>query len=321
MRIPLYLMTSPATHHPTLDYLRANENFGLPEEDLKVFCQGTMPAVDAATGRLLLADKHRLALSPDGHGGMLRALVESHCLTDIRRRGLHQLFYCQVDNPLVNVCDPEFLGYHLLSHSELSTQVVAKRTSRDKVGNVVSVDGRLRIIEYSDLNPLPDEIVERRTADGAPVFWAGNTAIHIFNSVFLERMARCGTALPLHVAHKAVGHLDAAGQKVEPQRPNAHKFERFIFDLLPEARQAVVVEVDEAQAFAPLKNAPGESRDTVETVQAQMIALHGDWLRAAGCEVSPGVAVEISPRFAQSAQELAAQIQPGLVVTKPRYFC
>jgi UDP-N-acetylglucosamine/UDP-N-acetylgalactosamine diphosphorylase len=186
---------------------------------------------------------------------------------------------------------------------------------------VVSVDGRLRIIEYSDLNPLPDEIVERRTADGAPVFWAGNTAIHIFNSVFLERMARCGTALPLHVAHKAVGHLDAAGQKVEPQRPNAHKFERFIFDLLPEARQAVVVEVDEAQAFAPLKNAPGESRDTVETVQAQMIALHGDWLRAAGCEVSPGVAVEISPRFAQSAQELAAQIQPGLVVTKPRYFC
>jgi UDP-N-acetylglucosamine/UDP-N-acetylgalactosamine diphosphorylase len=248
-------------------------------------------------------------------------LSESHCLADIRRRGLHQLFYCQVDNALVNVCDPLFLGYHLLAHSELSTQVVAKRTPRDKVGNVVSVDGRLRIIEYSDLNPLGDDVVTRRAADGAEIFWAGNTAIHIFNTVFLERMVRSGTALPFHVAHKAVGHLDPSGGQVEPERPNAHKFERFIFDLLPEARQAIVVEVDEAKAFAPLKNAPGESRDTLATVQEQMIALHREWLEAAGCEVSPGVAVEISPGFAQSAQELAAQVQPGLIVTKPRYFC
>lgn len=321
MRIPLYLMTSPATHRPTLDYLRAAENFGLPEEDLKVFCQGTMPAVDVETGRLLLADKHQLALSPDGHGGMLQALAASHCLADIHRRGLHQLFYCQVDNPLVEVCDPQFLGYHLLSNSELSTQVVAKRTPRDPMGNVVSIDGKLRIIEYSDLNPLADGIVERRTSDGAPVFWAGNTAIHVLNAAFLERMARSGTALPFHVAKKAVDCIDASGRKVAPQEPNAIKFERFIFDLLPEARQAIVVEVDEAQAFAPLKNAPGEARDTAETVQAQMIALHSDWLRAAGCAVAPGVAVEISPLFAQNAQELATKVRPGLAVTQPRYFC
>ncbi len=320
-RIPLYLMTSPATHQPTLDYLRAADNFGLPEEDLKVFCQGTMPAVDAETGRLLLAEKHQLAVSPDGHGGMLQALAASHCLTDIRRRGLHQLFYCQVDNPLVEMCDPLFLGYHLLSNSELSTQVVAKRTPRDKVGNAVSVDGRLRIIEYSDLNPLADEIVERPAPDGGPVFWAGNTAVHVLNTVFLERMARSGTALPFHLAHKAVSYIDPSGQRVEPQAPNAIKFERFIFDLLPEARQAMVVEVDEAKVFAPLKNAPGEARDTLVTVQAQMIALHRDWLRAAGCEVAQGVAVEISSLFAQNAQELAARISPGLVVAEPRYFC
>ncbi len=77
MRVPLYLMTSPATHDETVAYLAANENFGLPSDDLCIFCQGTMPAVDAASGRLLLDDKHCLALSPDGHGGMLQALVES----------------------------------------------------------------------------------------------------------------------------------------------------------------------------------------------------------------------------------------------------
>ena len=61
--------------------------------------------------------------------------------------------------------------------------------------------------------------------------------------------------------------------------PNAIKFERFIFDLLPEARHAIVVEVDEAQTFAPVKNAPGEKRDTPESVQAQMIAV----ARRVGC--------------------------------------
>ena len=321
MRIPLYLMTSPATHDETIDNLRANENFGLAGEDLRVFCQGTMPAVDAQSGRLLLEDKHLLAVSPDGHGGMLAALVTSGCLADMRTRGVRQLFYCQVDNPLVEMCDPEFLGYHLLSNSELSTQVVAKRTPRDKVGNVVSIDGKLRIIEYSDLNPLDDEIVTRSAPDGRPIFWAGNTAIHVFDVALLEHTTHSAGALPFHAAKKAVPHVDAAGRKVVPREANAVKFERFIFDLLPEARQAIVVEVDEAQAFAPVKNAPGEVRDTAESARRQMIALHASWLRAAGCEVAAGVAVEISPMFAQSAEEVAAQVPPGLVVTQPRYFC
>jgi UDP-N-acetylglucosamine/UDP-N-acetylgalactosamine diphosphorylase len=219
------------------------------------------------------------------------------------------------------MCDPRFLGYHLLAGSEMSTQVVAKKHSREKVGNVVSLDGKLRILEYSDLNPLGDEIVERRAPDGSPVFWAGNTACHVFEVAFLERMATSGTALPFHVARKAVAHVDAAGKKVEPREPNAIKYERFIFDLLPEAHLAIVVEIDPAVTFAPVKNAPGEAYDSPDTVRAQMIALYTSWLRAAGCEVAPGVAVEVSPLFAQNAEELAARIPPGLTVTAPRYFC
>jgi UDP-N-acetylglucosamine/UDP-N-acetylgalactosamine diphosphorylase len=321
MRIPLYLMTSPATYDETIEYMRANENFGLPRDELTIFCQGTMPAIDAQTGRLLLAEKDQLALSPDGHGGMLQALAANGCLSDIHQRGLRHLFYCQIDNPLVEMCDPTFLGYHVLSNSELSTQVVAKRTPRDNVGNVVSIDGKLRIIEYSDLNPLADEIVERRAVDGTPVFWAGNTAIHVFEVTFLQRMAHSGSALPFHVAKKAVSCLDRSGERLEPREPNAIKFERFIFDLLPAASQAIVVEVDESQSFAPVKNASGDPRDTPESVQEQMIALHTAWLRAAGCEVAPGTAVEISPLFAQNAQEVAEKVSPGLLVTQPRFFC
>ncbi|HUY32669.1 MAG TPA: UTP--glucose-1-phosphate uridylyltransferase [Pirellulales bacterium] len=315
--IPLYLMTSPATQRETVEFLAAHDRFGQGEADLTVFSQGTMPAVDAAGGRVLLEAPGRLALSPDGHGGLLAALAAGGALLDIRRRGIEQLFYIQVDNPLAAVCDAEFIGYHLLAGSEMSTQVVAKQTPADRVGNVVSIDGRVRIIEYID---LPPEAGERRLPDGSLKLWAGNIAVHVFDVELLERTAAEGGGLPFHRAKKKVPYLDDDGRLIEPAKENAIKFEQFIFDLLPAARNPLVVEVDEKTHFAPLKNKPGEKRDTQEHVRSAMVALHTDWLRRAGADVAHDVPVEISPRFALDAAELATRIEPGLNVTSATYF-
>src|SRR5262249_43409499 len=148
VRIPLYLMTSPATHDETVEYFDENDRFGLSAEDLHVFCQGTMPAVDAASGKVLLETPGRLALSPNGHGGMLAAFSTSGTMADAEARGIRQLFYFQVDNPLVDIAGSEYLGYHVLSDSEMTTQVIDKRDPQEKVGNVVSADGRSLVIEY-----------------------------------------------------------------------------------------------------------------------------------------------------------------------------
>jgi UDP-N-acetylglucosamine/UDP-N-acetylgalactosamine diphosphorylase len=317
VHIPLYLMTSPATHEETAAFLARNGRFGLPEEDLKIFCQGTMPAVDADTGKLLLESPGRLAVSPDGHGGTVAALVAGGCLDDARRRGIRQLFYFQVDNPLVDICGAEYLGYHLLCGSEMTSQVIAKRDPQERVGNVVAVDGRLTVIEYSD---LPDDLARRRNADGSLAIWAGSIAVHVFEREFLERMAASAGGLPFHVAHKKVAYLDDAGRRVEPQQPNALKFERFIFDLMPAAARAIVIEVDPARAFAPLKNAPGASDDTPQSVRAQMAALHRQWLVDAGVEVAEGLAVEISPLWAMDAAEVAGKVSPGMKITSATYL-
>jgi UDP-N-acetylglucosamine/UDP-N-acetylgalactosamine diphosphorylase len=317
-RIPLYLMTSPATREETVAFLAVNDRFGLAEEDLRVFCQGTMPAVDAASGRVLLDSPHHLALSPDGHGGTLAALRASEALEDAQRRGLKQLFYFQVDNPLVDTCGREFLGYHLLAESEMSTQVIGKREPLERVGNVIEVDGRLYMVEYSD---LPDEIAHRRNPDGSLAIWAGSIAVHVFDVAFLERMAGQSDALPFHIAHKTVAHIDEHGQVVRPDKPNAIKFERFIFDLLPWAVRAIVVEVDPVRAFAPLKNASGAKSDTPESVRAQLVAEHADWLRRAGVEVADGVPVEISPLFALDAEGVAQKLTPGTRITQSTFLC
>ncbi|MBN2021369.1 MAG: UDPGP type 1 family protein [Pirellulales bacterium] len=315
--VPLYLMTSPVTHDETVDFLARHDRFGLPERDLRVFCQGTMPAVDATTGKLLLDGPEHLALSPDGHGGTLAALVRGGSLADAQSRGIEQLFYFQVDNPLVDIAGPEFLGYHLLAGSEASSQVIAKRDPLERVGNVVDIDGRLHVIEYSD---LPDDVARRRAADGSLEIWAGSIAVHVFDVAFLDRMAHRADALPFHIAKKKVPYVDASGKRIEPDAPNAIKFERFIFDLLPSAENAIVVEVDPARAFAPLKNAPGAATDTPDWVRAQLVAEHARWLRAAGVEVREGVPVEISPLLALDPEELAGRLLRGTRVLEPTYF-
>jgi UDP-N-acetylglucosamine/UDP-N-acetylgalactosamine diphosphorylase len=316
--VPLYLMTSPATHEETIAYLQEQRWFGVSADDVHVFCQAQMPAVEIGSGRLLLEEKDRLALSPDGHGGMLAALANSGGLANMARRGLRHLLYFQVDNPLAEFCNPEFLGYHILARSEMTSQVVRKSDPLERVGNVVSVDGHLQVIEYSD---LPEAVARLTNSDGSLRFWAGSIAVHIFDREFLERMQSSGSALPFHVAKKKVAYINAAGQRIEPQSPNAIKFERFIFDLLPSAARAIVVEIDAVKGFAPVKNAPGEKQDTPEAVQAAMIALHTEWLRQVGATVAPGTPVEISPLFALDTAELSGKIAPGLHVTQPTYFC
>jgi UDP-N-acetylglucosamine/UDP-N-acetylgalactosamine diphosphorylase len=311
------MMTSPVTHDEQTDFLKQHKRFGLPEDDVVLFCQGTMPAVDASSGKLMLASKDSLFTSPDGHGGTVAALAASGAMEHMRRRGIEHLFYLQVDNPLVPIGDLEFIGYHLLANSDLTSVAVAKQTPQDRLGIFAMIDGQMQVIEYSD---LPDDVAALRDASGSLKFWAGSIALHMFSVAFLERALTLKDGLPFHIAHKKVAYIDEAGKRIEPKQSNALKFERFIFDLLPHAKNPLVVEFAEGDVFAPLKNASGAERDTPEYVQQFMIAQHRKWLEAAGTRIAEGVSVEISPLWALDAEGVAVRVDRPSIIDHPTYM-
>jgi UDP-N-acetylglucosamine/UDP-N-acetylgalactosamine diphosphorylase len=317
VKIPLLVMTSPATDMETRNYFLRHRNLGLRPEELTIFCQGSMPAVDAVTGKILLASKGEIALSPDGHGGLLAALNRHGLLNTAAHQGIEYFFYAQVDNPLVPPADAALLGYHILARSEMTTQVVQKRFALEKVGNVVAIDGKVQIIEYSD---LPSRFAEQTNTDGSLKLWAGNIAVHIFDVGFLRRVSQHAGALPFHRARKPVPCLDPSGNPLQPTGANAIKFERFIFDLLPLAERAIVVEGDAREVFAPVKNADGAATDTPAATQAALIALHSEWLKSAGCTIGPGVKVEIHPTWALDATEVQFKINQPLTILGDTYF-
>ena len=303
--IPYFVMTSDATHEDTVAFFQENHYFGLKPGDVYFFRQGKLPAVDDQTGRIHLAEKGEVALSPDGHGGLVKALRTAGLLELMRDRGLETLYYHQVDNPTAIVCDPAFLGLHKQHGSDMSTKVVSKVSAEERMGVLVNVDGQTQIIEYSD---MPVERTREIESDGTLRFRAGNTAMHVIRRGFLQELVDQGRDLPYHRAHKPVACLDRQGQRVqaEPSAKNAFKFEQFIFDSLPMATTALVVEADREAEFNPVKNNSGA--DSPETSRAAICRLNREALRAAGAQVSNEARVEISPLLALEPDLLARQV-------------
>jgi UDP-N-acetylglucosamine/UDP-N-acetylgalactosamine diphosphorylase len=319
--VPFLVMTSPATHADTEAYFAEQRSFGLGRENVYFFQQGTMPAVDISSGRLLLEAPGVLFSSPNGHGGTVTALSESGVLDAIARRGVRHVFYFQVDNPLVRIGDPAFLGKHIAARSEASSKAILKAYAKEKMGVLALIDGRCGIVEYSD---LPDELTHKTDSNGKLVYGAGNPAIHLFDLGFLRRVTRGATRLPFHIARKKVPHIDESGRRVNPTKENALKFEMFVFDALPMADRWLVMESPREDEFFPVKNADGV--DSPATAKQAMSNQAGRWLEAAGAKVprtadgNVTVPLEVSPQFALDADELKARIWPGRVVDGPLYL-
>ncbi|HSQ55019.1 MAG TPA: UTP--glucose-1-phosphate uridylyltransferase, partial [Gemmata sp.] len=252
---------------------------------------------------------------PNGHGGKLTALAERGVLQELDARGVKHVYYFQVDNPLLRICDPDFLGKHIEARSEVASKVVYKEEPGEKVGVFAMIEGRCGMIEYSD---LPADLAAAREPDGTLRFRAGNPAIHLFTVEFLKRLTR-EDGLPYHVARKVVPHFDPErGEKLDPgDTPNALKFERFIFDALPLAERWLAVETTREEEFAPLKNATGP--DSPDVVRAALISLHSSWLERAGVPTR-GHAIEVSPVFALDPEELNRKIPPGFTITGPTHL-
>lgn len=311
-RIPLYIMTSPDNHEETVSFFEENSLFGLDREDLQFLVQGVLPAM-GEDGRVLLEGPGRIFTSPDGHGGSLRALDKSGALADMRTRGVDVIFYFQVDNPLVRLCDPVFLGHHVLSRSEFSSKAVPKSDPYERVGILLSAGGVPRVIEYSD---LPDELRHQRDEDGRLRFRAGSIAIHAMQRSFVERLNDGGLQLPHHRARKRVTVSEGSGSPAEVQ---AVKLETFVFDALPRATGTLVMEVAREEEFAPIKNRHGA--DSPRTSREAQSRLHASWLEGAGVQVprdktgNPLHAVEIGPLFADGPGVLARREGelPGVV--------
>jgi len=263
-------------------------------------------------GKVLLESPSRVAVAPDGNGGLyaatrapLSSQDPSHTvLSDLaRRKVLYVHAYC-VDNCLVRVADPVFLGYSIQKQADCAAKVVPKAHPTESVGVVACRGSKFSVVEYSEISK---EQAERRDSNGDLTFRAGNIANHFYTTAFLNRVQAFEEELAFHIARKKIPHVDLrTGELVKPSKPNGMKLEMFVFDVFPFTEHFAVLEVTRREEFSPLKNAPGAGSDDPETSRRDLLAQHKRFLERAGATVKDGVEIEISPLVTYAGEGLGS---------------
>ncbi|XP_031393161.1 UDP-N-acetylglucosamine diphosphorylase 1 [Punica granatum] len=298
-----YIMTSPFTDDATRKFFESHKYFGLEADQVTFFQQGTMPCI-SKDGRFIMETPYRVAKAPDGNGGVYSALRSSKLLEDMAARGIKYIDCYGVDNALVRVADPTFLGYFIEKGSDAAAKVVRKAYPQEKVGVFVrrGKGGPLTVVEYSELDPALASMINQET--GRLRFCWSNVCLHMFTLDFLNQVANALEKDSIyHLAEKKIPsiHGHTAGMKME----------QFVFDAFPYAPSTALFEVVREEEFAPVKNATGSSFDTPDSARLLVLRLHTRWVVAAGGFLTHSVplyatGVEVSPLCSYAGENLEA---------------
>ncbi|KAJ3110322.1 UDP-N-acetylglucosamine pyrophosphorylase [Phlyctochytrium bullatum] len=312
--IPWYVMTSGPTRAPTEAFFKENNYFGFKPENVVFFEQGVLPAF-TNDGKIFLETKSSLANAPDGNGGIYAALRKEGVLADLDKRKVPFVHAYCVDNCLVKVADPVFIGYCVEKNADCGAKAVPKAAPHEPVGVICLRNGKFGVVEYSEIDKSIAEL--RDPATGELAYKAANIANHFYTTAFLHRAAEFEPRLEYHIARKKIKHVDlASGQTVSPDKANGIKLELFIFDVFPFTERMAVLEVPRKEDFSPLKNAPGsKDGDSPETSRADILAQHVRFAQAAGANVVGGD-LEISPLVTYDGEGL--EVLAGKTIQTPK---
>lgn len=257
--VPLFIMTSDKNDKDTREFFEQNDYFGYDKNYVFFFIQEMAPSVDYK-GRLLLEEKNKLSLSPNGNGGWFSSMVKAGLLDKVTAMGVEWLNVFSVDNVLQKMADPVFVGATIQSGKPSGSKVVRKASPDEKVGVMCKQNGKPAIVEYFDLT---EEMKNQKDSNGEPTYNYGVTLNYLLKVESLVRILN--EQLPIHIVEKKIPYIDENGTKVEPNQPNGYKFEELILDMIHLLDDCLVFEVVRNREFAPVKNKKGV--DSIDTAR------------------------------------------------------
>ena len=257
--IPWYIMTSRENNKETVEFFEKNRYFNYPKSAVRFFIQGELPMI-GKDKKILLDENKMVKTAADGHGGALKAMGKEKIIEQMKNDGIEWIFISGVDNVLVKLVDPLLIGMSIENNVLGAVKTIEKTDPKEKVGVFCKKNKKLGVIEYTEIS---DDIAELRDKYGALVYGDANAIFHLYNIKGLEMVS--DLRLPYHTAFKKAKYTDVNGNLIEPDSPNAYKFELFIFDSYAMMDDVVVLRVKREEEFAPIKNAEGV--DSPETAR------------------------------------------------------
>lgn len=250
--IPWYIMTSRQNNEDTINFFKKNNYFGYSKENVYFFKQGELPVLNDQ-GKLMLNKEGNINTAADGHGGVFISMEKEKITENMKQRGIKWVFIGPVDNVLIKMIDPIFIGICQDKNVLAGGKSIIKAYPEERVGVFCKKDGKPDVIEYTEISK---EMAEMKNDKGELVYAESHINCNMFNIDIIEKISK--NKLPYHCAHKKIEYLNKEGQVVKPEEPNAYKFEAFIFDAFKMLDEMVIFRVKREEEFAPIKNAEGK---------------------------------------------------------------
>ena len=252
-------MTSRENNEETVKFLKEKKYFGYPEEYIYFFEQGELPLINEQ-GKLLVSENGLIKEASNGNGGIFDSMLQKGVIADMENRGVEWVFIGSVDNILLKCVDNLLIGLTVKNGNEIGTRTVLKRSPEEKVGVLCKQNNKVKVIEYTE---LPKEIAQIKDEDGELIFGESHIMCNLFS---INAIKKASTKdLEYHIAFKTSDFLNEEGVFVKAQKPNAYKFEKFIFDSFKLFSNISILRGKREEDFAPVKNREGE--DSPETAK------------------------------------------------------
>lgn len=290
--LPLAIMTSPLNHVATVQFFHKHNYFGLQPQQVTFFSQGMLPFLDPQ-GDLILENHCRIAQGPDGNGSSLAHFVTAGVWDNWHTQGVKYVNYVLIDNALADPFDAELMGYHYRQACDITVKCTQRRDAVEKVGVLVKQEGKLRVVEYSE---LPEQERNLLSPNASLKHSCANLSLFCLNMDFITSCSL--VSMPLHTAYKTLSGKE---------NRMVWKFEKFIFDILQFANKASALSYQRDACFAPLKNASGP--DSIAEVQhALQIQARNTFATITGIN-PPDIPFELSQEFYYPTPQLLSRWQ------------
>ena len=254
-----YIMTSEENNKQTVDFFESNNFFGYEREKVMFFKQGQLPMCDTE-GKILIDETGLIKEAADGHGGVFESMRKDGVIADMKNKGIEWVFIGGVDNVLAKMVDSVLTGLSIKNNVLAAGKSVVKAGPKERVGVFCKRNGKPSVIEYTEIT---EEMAEAQDKSGNLLFGESHILCNLFNIKAIENISE--KKLPYHSAFKKAKYINAKGELVVPEKPNAYKFEAFLFDAFESLEDMTIMRVKREEEFAPVKNAEGV--DSPETAR------------------------------------------------------
>ena len=252
-----YIMTSEENNKQTVEFFEENNYFGYDKDKVMFFKQGQLPMCDTQ-GKLIIDEKGLIKEAADGHGGVFESMRKDAVIDDMKQKGIEWAFIGGVDNVLVKMVDSVLIGLAIANNVPAVGKSVVKAGPKERVGVFCKRNGKPSVIEYTEITY---EMAEAKNENGELIYGESHILCNLFSVKAIDEISK--NKLPYHSAFKKAKYINEKGELVVPEKPNAYKFEAFLFDAFESLSDMAIMRVKREEEFAPVKNAEGvDSPDT-----------------------------------------------------------